>query len=154
MPPPRPSLPAPSASGGGAARSCPCGRRRSRGSATWSALRRGPSSTSSSPPTPTRWARAAGRETGGHLCEHRTRRGAPSAGRRARPCPPPPARPAGAGRSLGALVRVPGLTRAVRGGTAEAWPGLPLSPPAAPRRSPGDARGRGAGGRRRGQKRK
>lgn len=72
--------PGPVRAGGGAARD----------SATWSALRRGPSSTSSSPPTPTRWARTVGRERGGHLCGHRTRRGAPSAGPRARPAPQPP----------------------------------------------------------------
>lgn len=123
----------------------------SRGSATWSALRREPSSTSSSPPTPTRWARTAGRERGGHLCGHRTRRCAPSAGRRARPAPCPPGRgweiPRGA--SEGARPHPGGA-----GGTAQAWPGLPLSPPAAPSRCPRGAGGRAAGGQRRCQKRK
>lgn len=125
----------------------------SRGSATWSALWRGPSSTFSSPPTPTRWARTVGRagERGSPLWVPD-----PPGARHPRGAEPgrprrhgPPARLAEAGRSAGAPVRVPGLTRAVRGGAAEAWPGLPLSPPAAPSRSrrvPGAAQPGGGGG--------
>lgn len=89
-----------------------------RGLAAWSARRRAPSSTSSSPPTPTRWARREGRG--------RSRRGVtsagavldPRAGRRLRlPAGPPPA----------AVLRRPGRGRAgpaAGGRERESAPGL------------------------------